>query len=359
VNSWLKKLFLLLSICSLRFFLIIFLKSIFLISSAQTIGGGAAYSFLHLPSSPLLTAAGGVNTSYTANEIGFAVTNPALLNQQLHGQLNVSFNSFLGGIKAYNTAAGFYHKKLNTSFSGQIYFVDYGSIPQTDAAGNVSGDFRPVDFVVQIGAAKKYLERWSYGLNLKFINSAYQQYKSNAIAFDVGILYSDTANNFTASVVAKNMGFQLKTFTGEKEDLPFDLQIGITKRLEKAPFGFSLTAQHMNRFNTFYDDSSFNNENNLQPGNSFFNKFLNHFVAASHIYIGDHLEATVGYNHLRRAELNVGTGGNGLNGFSTGIRIKFQKLQILYARSNYQRNIAYNQLGITLQLNKFFGMGEL
>jgi len=335
----------------LRSCFIAFFSVLSFISHAQTIGGRAAYNFLHLPSTPLLTAAGGINTSYVTNEVGFAVTNPALLNQALHGQLNLSFNGFLDGIKAYSTAAAWHHKKLNTTFGANVYFIDYGSIPQTDAAGNISGDFRPVDFVVQIGAAKKYLERWSYGVNLKFINSSYPPYRSNAVAFDVSVLYSDTARSFSASVLAKNMGFQLQTFSGEREDLPFDLQIGITKRLADAPFGFSFTAQHVNRFNTLYNDTAFNYENNLQQGTSFFPKILNHFVVASHIYVGNNLEATIGYNHLRRSELNIGTG-NGLNGFSAGIRIKFQKLQILYARSNYQRNVAYNQVGLTLPLHR-------
>ncbi|MFL5786762.1 MAG: hypothetical protein ACJ748_01805, partial [Flavisolibacter sp.] len=84
-----------------------------------------------------------------------------------------------------------------------------------------------------------------------------------------------------------------------------------------------------------------------------------HFVIATHIFINENLEATFGYNHLQRMELNMGSSGNGLNGFSTGIRIKFQKIQILYARSNYQRNISFNHFGITLQLNKIFSYGEL
>ena len=343
---------------SLRSLLIIFLGISFT-SSAQTIGGSAAYNFLHLPSNVLLTAAGGVNTSYMTNEVGLASNNPASLNKQLHSQLNLNFNGFPGGIKAYSTTGAFYKNKADVTFGGHIYFIDYGTIPQTDAAGNISGDFRPVDFVIQLGAAKKYLEKWSYGLNLKFINSSYQKYKSSALAFDVGILYNDSANSLTASILAKNMGFQLKTFTGETEDLPFDLQIGLTKRLVNAPLGFSLTAQHVHRFNTVYNDTTFNNENGLQAGTSFFNKLMNHFVIASHIYIGNNLEAVIGYNYLRRQELNMGTSGNGLNGFSTGIRIRFQKLQVLYARSNYQKNIAYNQVGITLHLNQFFALGAL
>lgn len=326
---------------------------------AQTLGGATVYNFLRLPSTPLLTSAGGVNTSYYTNEAGLSSNNPALLNQGLHSQLNLTFNGFLAGIKSYSATGVHHHDKLNTTFGGHIYFVDYGSIPQTDAAGNQSGNFRPVDFTIQVGAGRKYLDKWHYGLNMKFIQSSYQQYKSSGLAFDIGVLYRDSANGFTASILAKNMGLQLSTYTGESGDMPFDLQVGFTKRLSKSPFGFSVTAQQAHRFNLLYEDTIFNQENDITANSSFFNKLTRHFVVASHIYLGKNLEATVGYNHLRRSELNISNSGNGLNGFSLGLRLKFQKLQVLYARSNYQKNVSYNQIGITMQLNRFFGSGEL
>lgn len=301
---------------------------------------------------------GGINVSYKTNEVGASQNNPALLNAGLNSQLNVSFNNFLGGIKTYNLTGAYYYEKLNTSFSGTVYFVDYGSIPQTDAAGNVAGNFHPVDYVVQVSAARQYLERWNYGATIKLIESNYQLYKSGAIAVDFGVHYSDSVNKIDAGIVAKNMGVQFKTYAGSNEDLPFDLQVGITKKLAKAPFGFSLQAQHVYQFNTLYNDVAFNNENNFSSNNNFFNKIFNHFVIASHIYLGDNLEATIGYNHLRRTELNIGTTGNGLNGFSMGVRAKFLKWQVLYARSNYQRNVSYNQLGLTLQLNQLLGLGK-
>jgi hypothetical protein len=73
------------------------------------------------------------------------------------------------------------------------------------------------------------------------------------------------------------------------------------------------------------------------------------------VYSGPHLEATIGYNFLRRRELSIGTEGNGLTGFAVGLRARFSKLQILYARSAYQRGIAANQIGITLQLDRLMG----
>jgi hypothetical protein len=342
----------------LRILLIILIQLLLLTARAQTIGGSSAYNFLKLPSGTLLTGTGGVNVSYNALDAGLAANNPALLQKDLSGQLGLSFNSFLGGIKTYSLSGAYHYDRLQTTLGGQVYFVDYGSIPQTDAAGNSNGNFHPVDFAVQLSASGKYLERWSYGATIKFIHSGYQLYSSSAVAFDAGVLYSDTANNFTAGFLAKNMGFQLKTYAGEAEDLPFDLQIGITKKLANAPLGFSFTAQHVHQFNLFYNDSTFNNENGFDDNNKFFTKLLNHFVIAGHIFLSPNLEAVIGYNHLRRNELNIGTTGNGLNGFSAGLRVKFQKLQVLYSRSNYQRNISYNQIGINLQMDKLFGLGE-
>ena len=307
----------------------------------------------------MLTAAGGVNVSYRTDDVGLAANNPALFRPALHHHLNLSCNGMPGAIKTYALTGSHFHHKSATGFGGQVYFIDYGTIPQTDASGISNGDFHPVDFVVQASAARQYLERWHYGGTLKFIHSAYGQFRSSAIAIDAGLHYEDSSNLFFAGLVAKNMGFQISTYAGEREDMPFELQAGITKKLAKAPFGFSFTAQQLHRFNILYNDTVFNNENDTRIKTGFFNKLFNHFVVATHIYLGNHIEATLGYNQLRRTELNAGATGNGLNGFSLGIRAKFQKLQVIYARSHYQRNVSYNQLGITLHMSRFFGVGSL
>jgi hypothetical protein len=317
---------------------------------SQTLGGSAAYNFMKMPASPLMTAAGGVNVSWAADDVALAAANPSRIKPSMHGQLSASFNSFLAGIKAYTLGGGYHYEKKSTTFAGQVYFLDYGSVAQTDAAGNIGGNFRPVDFSVQVSASRTYLERWRYGASLKFIQSSYAQYRSNAVAADVGLSYEDSAKGFTASVLARNMGVQLKHYTQEQEDLPFDLQVGFTKRLAKAPLAFSVTAHHLHRFNILYSDTAFNNANGFESKDDLFTKTMNHFVIASHIYLGKNLEATLGYNHLRRSELNAGSSGNGLNGFSMGLRARFNKLEVQYGRSNYQRNISYNHFGIALRL---------
>jgi hypothetical protein len=330
--------------------------------SAQTLGGNTVFNFLKLPNTPQLTALGGINISQVSNDVGLAVNNPALLKPAMHSQLNAVFNDFYAGITAYHLSLGYHHEKLNTDFLWGLGYFNYGSLQQTDAAGNMMGELRPTDWVMQVTASRAYLEKWRYGTTLKFISSNYGQYKANGIAVDVGVWYYDSAKLFSASLLMKNMGFQLKKYEGaDAGDLPFDLEIGLTKRLANAPFGFSFTAHHLQDFNISYNDTTFNNANGFESGseNNFtFDKLFRHVVLAATIYLGDKVEIITGYNHLRRQELNIGKGGNGLNGFSLGAALILDKLQVRYSRAHYQNNTGYNQFGLNMTLNKYFGLGR-
>ena len=339
---------------------ILFLLLIVVRTQAQTLGGNTVYNFLKLSNTPQLTALGGINISNQTADIGLAFNNPALLRAAMHTQTSFVFNSFYAGIKNYHVITGFRYEPLKTTFAAGVNYFSYGSVEQTDMAGNMLGNMRPADYVVQVSAAREYGERWHYGATAKFIHSSYGIYRSSGIAMDIGVTYTDTAHLLQASFVAKNMGGQIKRYTGSSSgDLPFDLQLGISKRLAHAPIQFSATVFQVHRFNIRYDDTLFNSQNGLNPDKKekkyIFDKFFRHVVLAVQLYITDKVEITAGYNYLHRKELNIGNAGNGLNGFSLGAGVLFKKIQIRYARSYYQNNSSYNQFGLNLRLNDYFG----
>ena len=280
----------------------------------------------------------------------------------MHTQMNAVFNSFYADINAYHLSFGYHHEKLKTNFGWGLTYFDYGKITETDASGNIFGTIKPNDWVMQVSASRSYREKWNYGASLKFISSDYGVYRSNGLAIDAGVLYNDTANLISVSVLVKNAGYQLKKYAGtEAEDLPFDLQAGITKKLKHAPISFSLTAHHLHRFDIRYNDTVFNNENvfgESKNGKFTFDKIFRHFVLAAQFFPVPQLEVTLGYNHLRRQELNINNTTNGMNGFSIGAGLIVKKLQVRYARTHYQNNTAYNQLGLNLRLNQHFGLGK-
>lgn len=321
--------------------------------SAQTLGGSSLFNFLKSPATPQLSALGGIHISSSGNDVGMAFNNPSLLRENMNGQVNLAFSSF-AGIKQLQTFGSWYHQSSETSFGAGLNYFSYGSLNSTDDAGNILGEFKPRDMVLQVAAARQYSDRIHYGATLKFIQSNYGIYRSNAIAFDAGIHYADSTG-WQLSLVLKNMGAQLKAYAGtEKDDLPFDIQFGVSRQLNKAPIRLSLTAHHLQRFDMLYNDTAFNNQNGIENSDSFLDKSLNHLVVGVQIFPSKNLELSAGYNFLRRSELRITNGSNGLAGFSVGAGLLFKKFNLRYARSMFQKSIASNQLGLNLLLSEYF-----
>lgn len=332
------------------FILLIFFSSA---GRSQTLGGNATFGFLKLPAAPQLTALGTVNTSVPSGDISMAAHNPALLRDRMHGQMLASFNLFFAGVKQLNTMMGFTHARSRTNFSAGIHYMQYGEGVQTDAAGNILGNFRAHDNAISVSASRKYLEKWYYGATLKFVNSSYGMYSSRGLLMDVGINYHDSARALQVGFLARNMGLQLKTYGGAGEDMPFDLQLGITKRLAHAPIQFSLTAHRLHQFDILYRDTTYNIDNFGNAGKAgLADRIFRHFVFAVQGFVGDKVELTLGYNFLRRSELGITNAANGMAGFSMGAGVMLKRMQVRYARSVYVNGLAYDQFGLNIELLK-------
>ena len=330
------------------------LQMAFLLVTAQTLGGNSAYNFLNLPNTPQLSALGGINVSNISNDAGMAFNNPSLLREDMHDQLHVSFNNMYAGVKNYHSTFAYRYDKWKTNFAAGVHFIDYGNITQTDASGNIYGAFRPTDYAVQLSASRQYAEKWHYGIAVKYISSNYGIYRSGAVAIDVGVSWYDTARLFQVSLLMKNMGTQVKKYQNSTpDDLPFDVQLGFTKRLANAPVQFSLTAHHLHQFNIQYNDTAFNNSNDVTSDSKSFSvdKIFRHLVAATQVFVGNKIELTLAYNYLLHKELSIANTSNGFTGLSVGAGVLFKKIQIRYARSHYQNNTGYNQLGLNLFFN--------
>jgi hypothetical protein len=334
---------------------IIFLLLLLAVNKAesQTLGGNAVFSFLTQPNTAQVAALGSVNVSSISNDVGMAFSNPALLRDSMHQQISSSFYSFAEGVKQYGMQTAFHLSGIRSNLGIGVQYLDYGTITQTDASGNILGNFRPSDYVVQLMYSKQYKEKWWIGFDTKFINSNYGMYRSSGIAVDAGFAYYDKENLLQVSVVAKNMGVQLKTYTGSgnKEELPFDLQAGITKRLLNAPLQFSLTAHHLHRYDVFYNDTLFNSqEGDTRFGTSSnFQRIMSHLVFSTDIFLGNQFQITAALNLMRRQSLNAYNITNGLNGFSLGFGVLLNKLQIRYATGFYQQNL-FHQISLNFKL---------
>ncbi|UYQ91479.1 type IX secretion system protein PorQ [Chitinophaga horti] len=332
-------------------------------AQAQVLGGKHVFSFLDLPPAPQVTALGNMNAALQTDDLSATFLNPALLRPSMHTHLQVNYADYFAGVNYSHVMAGYHVPSIGTTFATSLQFVNYGNIVQTDAAGNIQGSFKPSDMSWQVTASRQYKERWNYGLTLKYIRSRYQQYRSTGFSADMGITYQDTAKGWQVGLVAKNMGSQIKSYGVEnKEPLPFDLQVGISKKLEHVPLQLSATIHHIYQFDINYEDPDFDEGQVIENGDTLVNragaidKVFRHFVLAAQFTVGKHVELTAAYNHLRRQELAL-LQQQGMSGFSFGVGVIITRLQIRYARSFYQNSTAFNHFGINLPLNQWTGLG--
>lgn len=318
-------------------------------ANAQTLGGNAVFSFLNLPGSAKQAALGGYNITAGGNDLGTVFQQPALLRPAMHGQIATSMNAFLAGIQQYNISSAWYLPKQDISIAGGIQYLQYGSITQTDVSGNILGSFRPQDYVLQAMVSKSYKQYWWLGATLKYVHSNYGVYRSSGIAADISVLFNDTTHLLQAAFLVRNLGAQINTYAprSAREEMPFDIQLGITKKLAQAPLQFSLTAHQLQRFNIYYNDPAFNEADGNTAKPSFGRKLMSHLILSAQFFPGDKLEINTGYNFLRRSDLNVFNATNGLNGFTMGVGLLLKRVHIRYATGFYQRN-TFHQFSINL-----------
>lgn len=84
--------------------------------------------------------------------------------------------------------------------------------------------------------------------------------------------------------MARNLGGQVKAYEDDFERIPFDLQLGISKKLRGAPLRLSAT---MTRLNDWHGS------------------FINHFVVGADILVTSRIYIAGGYNFRRADEMTI------------------------------------------------------
>lgn len=335
------------------------------LSQAQVTGGQYAFEFLRMSNSPHVSALGGFAPANPDKDVSLTLQNPGLLSPSFHNQLALSYNIYYAGIGIANLQYGYHVAPLKTDFSLGVQYLNYGKFDYTDIYGSNLGEINAVDYSINLSASRAYLQHWRYGATLKVAHSALGDRTAMAVLADVGIVYTDTANLLTIGLVAKNMGVTLKRYNPDNmaEPLPFDLQLGITKQLKNIPLRLFMVAHHLYEWDIRYNNPSDKVANIFEPEapqeerSYFADKLFRHLNFGAELILAKRVTISGAYNHLRRSELGLNEA-KGLAGFSFGAGLDLNKLTVRYARSYLATAGAYNEIGLSFQLNKFFNIGK-
>ena len=347
----------------IRIYFAFFIIASFLLinKSFAQIGGDNTYEFLNLPNSARIAAMGGNFLAVYDDDITVALANPSLITNNMHNNLGLSFVNYFAGINYGFAAYSRTFKKLG-SFVGTMQFIEYGKFIKADAAGVQQGNFSASEYALNIGWGRKLNPHFTIGSNFKMIYSAFDEYNSFGLAVDVAGSYIHEEGLFTVSLIARNIGLQLKSYEKSNgELLPFELQLGLSKGLKHLPLRFSLLINHLEKWDLTYDDPNKVNDDldpltgevNEKSGvEKFADNAMRHIVLGGELTLAKIISLRLGYNYQRRQEMKVESKLSTV-GFSWGIGIRISKFNISYSRSKYHLAGSPNFITITTKLSDF------
>jgi hypothetical protein len=287
-----------------------------------TFGQNSTYDFLRVDMSARAGALGGSFVS-NSDDVDVIFYNPAGMMGLDDSPVSLSFVKHLMDINLFSLAYSTEFDNIGR-FGTSVKYINYGAFDAADEFGNRTGEFNAGELAFAVGYAGNFEDNFYYGANAKVIYSSIAEHSSSALAADIGILYSIPSEQINIAAAVLNLGSQLSSYIDTKEDLPLDVVVGVSKRLEYLPVRLSLDFHRLN-------------ENREE-----FYQIFKGFTIGAEFYLSQVLNFRLGYDNERRSELKVGTT-SGIAGFNAGLGVLI---------SDYQFNYGYSSLGLVGALHR-------
>lgn len=327
---------------------------IFSLNLNAQVGGEHLFNFLNVSTSARQSALGG--KVLTLEDVNQALWNPSMISKTMDHQLALNYQRFLADISYGSVSYANYFSRRFGTLHGGITYVNYGKLIAADELGNEMGSFKARDLALSIGYAinipRTYL---NIGVNFKLISSVIDNYTSNGIAFDFGMSYLDDENPFKATFVLRNAGYQINTFDGARESLPFEVLLGGSYRVENIPLRWYFTLDNLQQWKV-----SAQNPSDTQVGidgsvsNSSINGLSNafrHVIIGAEFFPENDFNLRFGYNFRRARELRL-TSSRTFSGLTAGFGIKMHRLQFNYAFSKFHPAANANTFSLIFDLSR-------
>jgi len=328
------------------------------ICSAQ-IGGNYAYNFMNYKFSARLAGLGGSLIAVHDNDPSLIIYNPSMIAPKFSTTLLVNAADYFTNV-GYGSAmhAHTFHKI--GSFAAEMRYVGYGQFIRTDEMGYEQGTFSCNDVGFTLGWGRQLDSCFSIGANLKLMYSGYESYSSFGLAVDVAGSYYNEKNNISLSVLAKNIGGELKPFVqGIHNWAPFDLQFAFSQKMKFIPVRYHISLHSLYKWKMGYvgeSDPTFEMDamSGKQKFPSKFNQGVNNFFR--HINFGleiipvKYLSLFVSYNHNQNREMRIPQKKT-MAGFAYGFLIDIKSIQFGFSRSHYAIGATPNYFSFSVNIN--------
>ena len=288
------------------------------------------YNFLRLPVSAHAAALGGDNITIIEDDPALMFSNPALASSVSDKTIGLSYMNYMSGA---NYMGASYTKALGEkgTIAGGVQYMNYGKMKEYDQNNTQIGTFNASEIAIEGIFSYELAHNLVGGITAKFINSYIGNYSSMAVGVDLGLNWFEPDYQWSVSVVAKNLGGQIKAYEENYGKMPMDVQVGVSKTFAALPVRLSATLVDL----THYDY-----------------RFINHLNLGADILLSDNIWVGGGYNFRRDDEMTIGTNEDSSAhgaGFSVGGGINLERFKLNLAYGKYHAasssvlvNLAYS-----------------
>lgn len=288
------------------------------------------YNFLRLPVSAHAAALGGDNITIIEDDPALMFSNPALASSVSDKTIGLSYMNYMSGA---NYMGASYTKALGEkgTIAGGVQYMNYGKMKEYDQNNTQIGTFNASEIAIEGIFSYELAHNFVGGITAKFINSYIGNYSSMAVGVDLGLNWFEPDYQWSVSMVAKNLGGQIKAYEENYGKMPMDVQVGVSKTFAALPVRLSATLVDL----THYDY-----------------RFINHLNLGADILLSDNIWVGGGYNFRRADEMTIGTNEDSSAhgaGFSVGGGINLERFKLNLAYGKYHAasssvlvNLAYS-----------------
>lgn len=296
--------------------------------SAQT-NNSDVYRFLEITPNAEAAALGGNHVALFEGSSALFYLNPAYLTPESSRTFSATFINYLADARIGFANAAYHVPSIGTIGFG-VRYAGYGEMTEYDAQANALGSLNAGDVSVSTALSTQLSPKLTAGAGVEYIHSSYHVYTSTAITGSAGLYYLDKETNFSAGISIRNLGDQLTYYNQTREDIPFDISAGFSKKPEHFPFHLNVTFRQLNDWDmrVFGEDET--------P--AFIENAIRHMIIGGEASFGENVKLRLGYNRLAHEQAKTSENFD-FAGASIGVGITVKRFIIDISRNSLSNNV--------------------
>lgn len=277
----------------------------------------SAYGFLDLETNARVAAMGGAGEADASDEVGQLFVNPALMSSGAHRDVMVSYVNLPADVNAGAVAAARELQGIGTLAVG-IRYLNWGQAEAADREGTSTGSLGASEMAVSAGLSRSYGTRVTYGLTAHLMHVGFEGASGAALAADAGVAYHLPESGMLLSASIHSVGAVIDDLGASTDELPFDVRLGVSKRLAHSPFLLTMTAYGLSDLN------------DTPTGLGLPSRVLHFLRLGTEIRFSEAFRVRAGYDHRQHTAFKSDRSVD-LAGLSVGFGLALSRVRVDYA----------------------------